>query len=217
MLARLLYGGGLALVAAQLLGQGHVCGPGCSGAADGNSDGAGYQDSARMPPGLSQSYRGQPPPSYSPNYWQNYSQDRRSMMRSADQSFAQQRLMDQRGMDYRQHTSDQDQGRGYQGHGHHHQGPGNWRDQASRPQSNFNRSPAYEIPRRDSGSRSMQTPLQPMPLQGNEDFRTMPQPSLQPKMGGYRGANPMPMTRQQFRSMRPPTTRPAPPVDAWNI
>ena len=56
MLARLLYGGGLALVAAQMFTDGQVRDRGRSGATSGYRASAPHQDSAAMPPRLDSAY-----------------------------------------------------------------------------------------------------------------------------------------------------------------
>lgn len=143
MWARLLYGGGLALVAAQLFAQGHVCGPGCSGSGMGYQDATRFRDTVPMPPNLESAYsRGRP---------SNPFIDPRAMMRTLAAPFA-----------HRQ-WSQQPRAFGSPMAEYPRRGCGRLHDQASGMQRNLDSFRRYETPWRDFDPLPTNEDLRPIP------------------------------------------------------
>ncbi len=208
MLARLLYGGGLALVAAQLFAQGHHCGPGCSGSGNYYQQAPHAADIAPLPS----------------DFGAGYSHDHHSgalidprMMRPPVDAYSQ----SQRSRSPRSFRSPaagyQSPAQGHLGH-HDHWGegdlhrrrPGGRHAATARPQGNDAPSGAGQFPPRNFTSPPMQSP-------SNEDMRPMPQPSWTSPSSVFRELNPAPETLQQPWSSQRPATSLDRPIQAWNI
>lgn len=143
MWARLLYGGGLALVAAHLFAQGHVCGPGCSGSGMGYQAAPRLRDTAPMPPNLESAY--------SRSRQSNAFIDPRAMMRTLAAPFAPRQW------------SQQPRAFGSPMAEYPRRGHGRLHDQASRPQRNLDPFRRYETPQRGFDRPPASEDLRPIP------------------------------------------------------